>query len=162
MEEELRIEYRNNPEIYKQLSNSETLSKAEEIFRKGISEARRTVEEALYRAQDGYKLKPEIVPLTRMVANTLTRHGDSDTGKDMLSSLAIELTEAGQFTQAGAILRNADPATVLLTINKKLKRINDNIPKSGRKQTWEAKLKKTLFSIRISLRTGLTQMFTHR
>ena len=140
MEEELRIEYRNNPEIYKQLSNSETLSKAEEIFRKGISEARRTVEEALYRAQDGYKLKPEIVPLTRMVANTLTRHGDSDTGKDMLSSLAIELTEAGQFTQAGAILRNADPATVLLTINKKLKRINDNIPKSGRKQTWEAKL----------------------
>jgi hypothetical protein len=68
-EEALRKAIEADPDFYSQKTNKSTLEAATEIFNRGLDEARAEVDKALGMAQAGSKLKPEIVPLTKMVAD---------------------------------------------------------------------------------------------
>lgn len=141
MEQELRDDFTNDPDYYTQLSNKETLGKAQKIFAEGLDTARSAVEEALANAKAGKKLSPEIVPLTRMVANEMTRNGEKESARRILSDLAVELTQAGQLGQAAKILRSTDAQTALKTVQKALDKINAEIKKKrGNRAKWTAEL----------------------
>lgn len=127
MEMALREDIAANPDLYKRLSNKDTLKKAQEIFSQGLDAARSELERAIGAAQSGQKLAPEMVPLSRMVANELTRQGELTAARKIISDVAAELTGAGQLGQAGAILRNADPITVLNTLQNALDSINKEV-----------------------------------
>lgn len=142
MEQELRDDFTNDPDYYTQLSNKDTLAKAQEIFNRGLDEARKAVDSALGLAKNrNQKLSPEIVPLARMVANELTRNGEKASARRILSDLAVELTQAGQLGQAAKILRATDAQTALKTVQKALDKINNEIQKKrGNKAKWKAEL----------------------
>ena len=141
METALREDIAKNPDLYKRLSNKDTLKKAQDIFSQGLDAARSELERAIGAAQSGQKLAPEMVPLSRMVANELTRRGELDAARKIISDVAAELTSAGQLGQAGAILRNADPMTVLNTLQKSIDQINAEMAKKfGKRNQWTAEL----------------------
>lgn len=141
MEQEIRDDFTNDPDYYTQLSNKETLGKAQKVFAEGLDTARNTVEEALANAKAGKKLAPDIVPLARMVANELTRNGEKASARRILSDLAVELTQAGQLGQAAKILRSTDAQTALKTVQKALDKINAEIKKKrGNRAKWKAEL----------------------
>lgn len=141
MEAALREDVAKNPDLYKRLSNKDTLKKAQEIFSQGLDAARTELERAIGAAQSGQKFPPEMVPLSRMVANELTRRGDLEAARKIISDVAAELTSAGQLGQAGAILRNADPMTVLNTLQKAIDQINAEMAKKfGKRNQWTAEL----------------------
>lgn len=140
MESDIRQSFDENPEMYRQLTNKDTLAKAKEIFNKGLPEARSTVEQALGAAKAGQKLAPEMVPLARMVANELSRNGDVETAHNIIADVTVELTCAGQLNQASRILRDSDPSTALLSIEKSLKTINDEFSKQHKRSKWKAEL----------------------
>ena len=127
MEEALRREFEQNPEMYTRLANKDTLKKAQDIFTQGLDKARSELERAIGAAQSGQKFPPEMVPLSRMVANELTRQGELTSARKIISDVAAELTSAGQLGQAAAILRNADPVTVMDTLQKALDSINKEV-----------------------------------
>lgn len=127
MEMALREDIAANPDLYKRLSNKETLQKALDIFAQGFDTARTELERAIGAAQSGQKFPIEMVPLSRMVVNELTRRGDLPAARKITSDVAAELTGAGELGQAGAILRNADPITVLNTLQKTLDSINKEV-----------------------------------
>ncbi len=140
MESDIRQSFDENPESYSQLANKDTLSKAKEIYDKGLPTARSTVEQALGAAKAGQKLAPEMVPLARMVANELSRNGEVESARNILADVATELTAAGQLGQAGRIMRDSDPNTALRSIEKSLDAINDEFSKQHKHSDWKAKL----------------------
>lgn len=105
MEPKIRESFDTAPETYKQLANKDTLAKAEEIFARGLDEARGEVEQALGAAKSGSKLAPEMVPLARMVANELSKNGNVESARRILADVAAELTAAGQLGQSCCHLR---------------------------------------------------------
>lgn len=125
MDPEIRESFQEDPETYFRLGNQKTLAKAQEIFDAGFESARSTLEQAIGQAQAGRKLPPEMVPLSRMVANQLARNGDVYSARKILSDISVELTEAGQLGQAAAILRRTDAATKVQTIEGLVKRMNE-------------------------------------
>lgn len=133
MEDAIRKEYEEDPDFYKQKTNKATLAKAADIMRGGIDKAEQAVRDALAASKSGQKLSPEMVPLSRMVANELTRQGRVDAAREILSGIGAELTEAGQLSQAARILRNADPATKQETIFKLIDKLNKKLT-AGQKQ----------------------------
>ena len=138
MEEALRRELEQNPEMYTRLANKDTLKKAQDIFVQGLDKARSELERAIGAAQSGQKFAPEMVPLSRMVANELTRQGELTAARKIISDVAAELTSAGQLGQAAAILRNADPITVLNTLQKAIDAINAEVGKKfGKRNPWK-------------------------
>ena len=142
MEPKIRESFDTAPETYKQLANKDTLAKAEDIFAKGLDEARGEVEQALGAAKSGSKLAPEMVPLARMVANELSKNGNVESARRILADVATELTAAGQLGQAGRILRDSDPSTALASIQKSLDAINAEFAKQHKRSNWKAELTK--------------------
>ena len=140
MESDIRQSFDENPETYSQLANKDTLSKAKEIYDKGLPTARSTVEQALGAAKAGQKLAPEMVPLARMVANELSRNGEVESARNILADVATELTAAGQLGQAGRIMRDSDPNTALRSIEKSLEAINNEFSKQHKHSDWKAEL----------------------
>lgn len=140
MDATIRESFDATPETYEQLANKDTLTKAKDIFSKGISEARSEVEQALGAAKNGSKLAPEMVPLARMVANELSKTGDVETARRILADVATELTAAGQLGQAGRILRNTDSNTALASIQKSIDAINTEFAKQHKNSKWKAEL----------------------
>lgn len=125
MDPEIRESFQEDPEMYFRLGNQKTLAKAQAIFDAGFEGARSTLEQAIGQAQAGRKLPPEMVPLSRMVANQLARNGDVYSARKILSDISVELTQAGQLGQAAAILRGTDAATKVQTIEGLVKRMNE-------------------------------------
>lgn len=125
---------------YRQLGNNDTLKKAQDIMLQGLPAAQAQLQEAIGAAKNGAKLSPEMVPLSRLVANELTRSGDVETARQIIADVAVELTAAGQLGQAGRIMRTADPATALDSIRKALDKINDEFSKKMPNSQWEADL----------------------
>lgn len=140
MEPKIRESFDTAPETYEQLANKDTLAKAEEIFARGLDEARGEVEQALGAAKSGSKLAPEMVPLARMVANELSKNGDVETARRILADVATELTAAGQLGQAGRILRDSDPNAALASIQKTIDAINAEFEKQHKRSKWRAEL----------------------
>lgn len=144
MEQEIRDDFTADPEYYTQLANKDTLGKAQAIYDRGIDEARATVDRAIEAAKAGRKLAPEMVPLARMVANELTRNGDVESARRILSDLAVELTQAGQLGQAAKILRGVDPQTAVKAVQKALDKINKQVKdRWGERSNWKAELTKS-------------------
>ena len=137
--ENLRKVLNQNRNTYRQISNKSTLAKAEEMFQNGDSE--QTVLDALAKAEAGQKLPPEMVPLSKMVADYLTLIGDTQAAADITARMAVQMTEAGQFTQAARILRGAPADTVMQTIQKALDKVNEDLKaKFGKRLKWKAEL----------------------
>lgn len=130
MDEAIRNSFETTPEMYTQLSNQTTLGKAQEIYGQGLEAARSQLEQAIGKAKSGYKLPPEMIPLSRMVANDLAKSGNLDAARSILTDVAAELTAAGQLGQAAAILRNADPITQGDAIQKLVDKLNNELTKS--------------------------------
>lgn len=140
MEPKIRESFDTAPETYEQLANKDTLAKAEEIFARGLDEARGEVEQALGAAKSGSKLAPEMVPLARMVANELSKNGNVESARRILADVATELTAAGQLGQAGRILRDSDPNAALASIQKSIDAINAEFEKQHKRSKWRAEL----------------------
>lgn len=143
MEQELRDSFEQSPEMYTQLSNKDTLAKAKEIYAKGYEYARSEVERAIGKGKEGYKIAPEIVPLAKMVSNELTRRGEVETARGIMADIALEATAAGQFNQAQRIMRNSDPVTALMSIEKLVEEVNTEFQKNNPKSKWKAELTET-------------------
>jgi predicted amidophosphoribosyltransferase len=126
MPDDIRTNFDEDPLTYEQISNKDTLQKAQDIFNKGQAEA----EADFYKSIDSKEFRPEDVPLAKLLAKQASEQGDIAKARQILSSIAEKLTEAGQFSQAAKILREADPETFLMTIDKQLKKLN----KQGQKQ----------------------------
>jgi hypothetical protein len=119
--DELRQSFDENPLEYKQVANKDTEAKAQAIFERGQPEALSEV----YRSIQGKEYKPETVPLAKLIARDAVARGDMATARTVLSDMAVKLTEAGQFTQAAKILRASDPETFLMTVDKQIKKLNE-------------------------------------
>jgi hypothetical protein len=117
--DELRQAFDENPLTYKQVSNQDTIAKAEAIYNQGYESARTQVTEL------ASKMKPEAVPLAKMLAREATTAGNVEGAREILAEVASKLTEAGQFSQAARLLRESDPETFLLTLDKQLKKLNE-------------------------------------
>jgi hypothetical protein len=132
MPDDIRVNFDENPLAYKQISNNETLKKAQTIFDHGEEAA--TAE--LYRSLGNKEFKPESVPLSKLLAKQAIENGNIEKARQVLSETANRLTEAGQFSQAAKILREADPETFLYTVQKQLKKLNDQgLKQYGKKWT---------------------------
>lgn len=116
--DELRDAISENPMTYDPLANKETLSKAQAIYADGLEPAVTKLNELLK------DMKPEAAPLAKMIADDLTKMGQVDRAREILSNAAVRATEAGQFGQAFRILRDADPQTFLMTMDKQLLQMN--------------------------------------
>lgn len=122
MEGVIRQDLEENREVYRRLSNKDTLAKAQGIFDRGYESAASTLQQAIGASKGGGKLSPEMVPLSRMVANEMARRGDVIGARQVIADVAAELTAAGELGQAGAILR--DPLSALQAVTSILKDIN--------------------------------------
>jgi len=129
VEQELRDSFEEAPEMYTQLTNAEVQKKADAIMSEGFERARTKVEQALGAAKTGYKLAPEYAVAAQSVANELTRRGDLDGARHIMSDVIAEFTAAGQFAQIGRMIRQADPVTKTLSIQKLVERLNENLTK---------------------------------
>ena len=114
----LRDSYTENPLTYEQLGNSETLAKAQAIFDQGYESARTQLGDL------ASKMQPEAIPLAKLLSRQATESGNIQGAREIISTVADKLTQAGQFSQAARILREADPETFLMTIGKQLKKLN--------------------------------------
>ncbi len=137
---ELAVRVERDLNTYKQLGNADTLKKAQSIMLQGLPTAQAELQKALGAAKGGAKLSPEMVPLSRLVANELTRNGDVETARQIIADVAVELTAAGQLGQAGRIMRTADPATALDSIRKALNKINTEFSQRMPNSQWMAEL----------------------
>ena len=116
---ELRSSLTTDPESYKALGNKETLAKAQSIWNEGL-------ETSITQLDDLIKnIQPEAAPLVKMIADELTANGNILRARELLSNAMSRATETGQFGQAFRILRKeADPATLMMTIDKQLAKLN--------------------------------------
>lgn len=115
----LREWFDENPLMYEVLSNKETLAKAQEIFDKGF-------DAALTQWFNNLKnFDPADVPLARLLANEAAKRGDFELARGIVSTIAEKLTQAGQYSQAGAILRKVDPETFLVWMNRQIDKLNE-------------------------------------
>ena len=126
--DELRDSYSVDPLVYKQLGNKETLTKAQDIFNKGLEPAITELDTLIK------DLKPEAAPLVKMIADKLTNEGNIVRARELMSNAALRATESGQFGQAFRILRDADPETFLMTFDKQLNKLNkEGLAQYGKK-----------------------------
>jgi hypothetical protein len=128
--DELRNSFSENPLTYEQISGTDTTAKAQVIYDQGYSSARTQLDGLLK------DMKPESVPLAKMLAREATNIGNIGEAREVLSNTALRLTEAGQFTQAARLLRESDPETFLMTIDKQLRKLNEQgLKQYGKKWT---------------------------
>lgn len=128
IDDSLRKSFEENPLTYDPLSNKETLSKAEAIYNKGYDVALDEWNRNLG------NFRPEDVPLSKMLANKAIENGDMDTARRIISDAANKLTQAGQYSQAARILRQADPGATNIFIQSELDKLNkDGLKQYGKK-----------------------------
>lgn len=103
--QELKNEFIENPDIYTQLSNAETLARAVSILENNdintaINEYHRMLEQK----------NPASVPLGYNISKQLAKDGKLDESVQIVREMSKALTESGQFSQAAAItMLNNDP-----------------------------------------------------
>lgn len=128
MEAEIRRQFEDSPLMYQQLSNADTLAKAQDIYDKGLPEATAEMNKWIGEAKAGRKMPPEAIPLSRMIANELTRQGRVQEAVRIESDIAAELTLAGQYAQAARILRDSsNPAAKAMFIENLVSSLNSDL-----------------------------------
>ena len=115
----VKQEFAAKPELYTQLSNTQTKARADAILAKGKNEAVASYQ-ALLAARD-----PAAVPLGYELAKQYIADGDSDSAVELLRGMSKELTASGQFSQAAAIsLMQNDPMTALRYAQRSIDDLN--------------------------------------
>lgn len=105
---------------YKPLTNEETVAKANKRIEKGIDEAEaQLLGKKVYRAED--------VATGMRLIDELQRAGNFDRAVTIAENVARKLTEAGQTVQAASIWDRLTPEGALLSAQRKVNRINDNL-----------------------------------
>jgi hypothetical protein len=131
---ELRTDFANDPLLYEVAGNKDTLARAESSFKDMM--AKGDWDEAIEAlTQKVERLDPDAAPLAVMMAREARLGGDAMRAKRILSIAAEKATRAGQYGQAFNILREADPETVMLTLERQLKKLNaDGLKVYGQKR----------------------------
>ncbi|NLI59383.1 MAG: hypothetical protein GX387_12910, partial [Clostridium sp.] len=122
--EGLRVSFEQEPLSYTQKSNIETLSRAEQIMSEGYETARAKLDEMLDR------MDTEAAPLAVMLAREAWTKGDKKGSRQIVAHAAEKAIQAGRFGQAFRILRDTDPASLLMSMQNQIKKLNED----GRKQ----------------------------
>lgn len=118
--DEVKQAFIDEPEVYKQLSNKDTLADAEKIFKSGSLEDAQTQYRDLLANKD-----PRAVPLSDMINRELIKQGKTDAAVQNIRELSEKMTKAGQFTQATVInLMHNEPMTALKYLEKELDAVN--------------------------------------
>ena len=127
--DDVKQDFVDNPEVYKQLSNADTFARAEAIFAEGSETAMNQFNRML-ETKDA-----AAIPLGKMLADDLIANGNREAGVDVLRRMAASLTASGQFSQAAAItLLKNDPMTALQYITRQIDSLNANgLEKFGKK-----------------------------
>ena len=127
--DEVKAEFVDTPEIYRQLSNTETIAKADAAWGNGLEEAQRNFRNLL-ETRD-----PAAIPLGKNIADELIRQGKSEEAAQLLRDMSAALTSSGQFSQAAAIaLMKEDPMTALSYLQKQIDKMNaEGAKKFGKK-----------------------------
>ena len=127
--DEVKAEFVDTPEIYRQLSNTETIAKADAAWGNGLEEAQRNFR-SLLETRD-----PAAIPLGMNIADELIRQGKSEDAAQLLRDMSAALTSSGQFSQAAAIaLMKEDPMTALSYLQKQIDKMNaEGAKKFGKK-----------------------------
>lgn len=113
------------PEVYNQLSNTETKARADAVLAKGQGKAVTAYQNMLSQRD------PAAVPLGYELAKQYIADGDSDSAVELLRGMSKELTASGQFSQAAAIsLMQNDPMTALRYAQRSI----DDLNASGAKK----------------------------
>lgn len=117
--DEVKAEFVDTPEVYRQLSNAETIAKADAAWGNGLEEAQRNFR-SLLETRD-----PAAIPLGKNIADELIRQGRSEDAAQLLRDMSAALTSSGQFSQAAAIaLMKEDPMTALSYLQKQIDKMN--------------------------------------
>ena len=127
--DEVKAEFVDTPEIYRQLSNTKTIAKADAAWGNGLEEAQRNFR-SLLEIRD-----PAAIPLGKNIADELIRQGKSEEAAQLLRDMSAALTSSGQFSQAAAIaLMKEDPMTALSYLQKQIDKMNaEGAKKFGKK-----------------------------
>ena len=127
--DEVKAEFVDTPEVYRQLSNAETIAKADEAWGNGLEEAQRNFRSMLDTKD------PAAIPLGKNIADELIRQGRSEDAAQLLRDMSAALTSSGQFSQAAAIaLMKEDPMTALSYLQKQIDKMNaEGARKFGKK-----------------------------
>ena len=127
--DEVKAEFVDTPEVYRQLSNAETIAKADAAWGNGLEEAQRSFRSML-ETKD-----PAAIPLGKNIADELIRQGRSEDAAQLLRDMSAALTSSGQFSQAAAIaLMKEDPMTALSYLQKQIDKMNaEGAKKFGKK-----------------------------
>lgn len=119
MNEDIRKAFDENPLTYEPLSNKETLAKAESRITGDFTKDYRSW------ADNMGNFDPSDIPLARKLANEAAKSGDMVTARQIIADVSEKLTQAGQYSQAAAILRKSDPATFNTFIDNQFKKLNE-------------------------------------
>lgn len=119
----------DEPLIYNQLSNADTLAKADDVM------ANSTFDEAYKTYNDWLDARdPSAIPLGYSIANKLIKDGETEKAIEVVESMSKALTSSGQFSQAAAItMLKSDPNAALRMIQKDINKINLNGQKKFKK-----------------------------
>lgn len=118
----------DEPLMYNQLSNADTLAKADDVM------ANSTFEEAYKTYNDWLDSRdPSAIPLGYSIANKLIKDGETEKAIEVVESMSKALTSSGQFSQAAAItMLKSDPNAALRMMQKDINKINLNGKKKFR------------------------------
>lgn len=134
-DEALKQSLVDEPEIYKVLSNKETMQQAENIFSGGLDDAIKQFNTLLEQKN------PIAVPLGDKIARAYTEQGNTEAAVDIVRQMSEKLTQSGQFSQAAAmtLLRN-DPMSALRYIQRDIDALNTQGAKKFGKKWKDFKL----------------------
>lgn len=126
MPDEIKKEFVDNPEVYRQLSNANTKAEADYILNSN------NTDRALYECHIRIERKdPVAIPLGYDLSKKLIDEGRREDATELLRAMSESLTQSGQFSQAAAInLMHNDPMTALRYMQKEIDKVNEQ----GRKQ----------------------------
>lgn len=118
--DEIKVDFEENPEMFKRMTNAETKARADAIFERGGDV------ETTFRRMLSQK-DPASLALGHRIAKELSANGQFEKAAQIYRDMGKELTKAGQFSQASvlAMMKN-DPLTALHYAQKEIDNLNVN------------------------------------
>lgn len=123
VDEAVQNAFIDNPNLYTQLSNADTMAKAQQIYDSGNARSE------IYRMLD--QKDPAAIPLGNKIVGELIEEGRKDEAVELLRTMSTKLRESGQFSQAAAItMIKSDPETALRYVVRNI----DDMNAAGKKK----------------------------
>ena len=130
--DEVVADFIDDPDMYKQLRNKDTLALSDAIYDAGDAPVR--INGKIYEGNAEAKFRsllaeknPASLPLGTRIAKDYSNQGNHQMAAQMYRDMGQALTDAGQFTQASVIsMMKNDPLTALAYMEKELDALNKN------------------------------------